>query len=62
MLREGIAELKSNLNDKDAPFGVDLLIPQVCVSVYLSYLPLCRAQPVIVRCVVWCGGAWLAGS
>ena len=29
MLREQIAELKSYLNDKDAPFGVDLLIPQV---------------------------------
>ncbi|KAI9800822.1 MAG: hypothetical protein M1825_003605 [Sarcosagium campestre] len=29
MLREQIAELKSYLKDKDAPFGVDLLIPQV---------------------------------
>ncbi|MCJ1434567.1 hypothetical protein MMC27_003936 [Xylographa pallens] len=29
MLREQIAELKSFLNDKDAPFGVDLLLPQV---------------------------------
>ncbi|RMD41448.1 hypothetical protein DV735_g3720, partial [Chaetothyriales sp. CBS 134920] len=29
MLREQIAELKSFLNDKKAPFGVDLLIPQV---------------------------------
>lgn len=29
MLREQIAELKGFLNDKDAPFGVDLLIPQV---------------------------------
>lgn len=29
MLREQIAELKSFLNDKSAPFGVDLLIPQV---------------------------------
>lgn len=29
MLREQIAELKSHLNDKKAPFGVDLLIPQV---------------------------------
>ena len=29
MLREQIAELKSYLNDKNAPFGVDLLIPQV---------------------------------
>ncbi|KAF9890462.1 hypothetical protein FE257_005867 [Aspergillus nanangensis] len=28
-LREAIAELKSYLNDKSAPFGVDLLIPQV---------------------------------
>lgn len=29
MLREQIAELKSYLNDKNAPFGVDLLLPQV---------------------------------
>lgn len=29
MLRDQIAELKSFLNDKNAPFGVDLLIPQV---------------------------------
>ncbi|KAI9824062.1 MAG: hypothetical protein M1832_002130 [Thelocarpon impressellum] len=29
MLREQIAELKSFLTDKKAPFGVDLLIPQV---------------------------------
>ncbi|KAF2467255.1 2-nitropropane dioxygenase [Lindgomyces ingoldianus] len=29
MLREMIAELKENLMDKNAPFGVDLLIPQV---------------------------------
>lgn len=29
MLREEIAELKSYLHDKDAPFGVDLLIPQI---------------------------------
>lgn len=28
-LREQIAELKSFLNDKNGPFGVDLLIPQV---------------------------------
>ena len=29
MLREQIAELKSFLNDKNAPFGVDLLLPAV---------------------------------
>jgi hypothetical protein len=29
MLREQIAELKGYLNDKSAPFGVDLLLPQV---------------------------------
>lgn len=29
MLREQIAELKGFLHDKNAPFGVDLLIPQV---------------------------------
>lgn len=29
MLREQIAELKSFLHNKNAPFGVDLLIPQI---------------------------------
>ena len=29
MLREQIAELKGFLKDKNAPFGVDLLIPQI---------------------------------
>jgi len=29
MLREQIAELKGYLTDKNAPFGVDLLLPQV---------------------------------
>ena len=29
MLKEQIDELKEGLNDKNAPFGVDLLIPQV---------------------------------
>lgn len=29
MLREQVAELKGYLKDKSAPFGVDLLIPQV---------------------------------
>jgi len=29
MLRRNIAELKEKLNDKSAPFGVDLLLPQV---------------------------------
>lgn len=29
MLREQIAELKEHLRNKDAPFGVDLLVPQV---------------------------------
>ncbi|KAJ5571206.1 hypothetical protein N7535_004866 [Penicillium sp. DV-2018c] len=29
MLREQVAELKSYLQDKNAPFGVDLLLPQV---------------------------------
>lgn len=29
MLREQIAELKGFLEDKNAPFGVDLLLPQV---------------------------------
>lgn len=29
MLREQIAELKEGLIDKNSPFGVDLLLPQV---------------------------------
>ena len=29
MLREMIEEMKAKLNDKNAPFGVDLLLPQV---------------------------------
>ncbi|KAJ6444576.1 oxidoreductase [Purpureocillium lavendulum] len=29
MLREQVAELKEYLNDKNAPFGIDLLLPQV---------------------------------
>ena len=29
MLREQIAELKGYLHDKNAPFGIDLLLPQV---------------------------------
>lgn len=29
MLKEQITELKEHLNDKNAPFGVDLLLPQV---------------------------------
>lgn len=29
MLKELIIELKSFLNDKNAPFGVDLLLPQI---------------------------------
>lgn len=29
MLQDTITELKSYLEDKNAPFGVDLLIPQV---------------------------------
>jgi hypothetical protein len=33
MLRDGIADLKTHLHDKTAPFGVDLLIPQVCRAV-----------------------------
>ena len=28
-LKEQIAELKSHLHDKNAPFGVDILLPQV---------------------------------
>ena len=29
MLQKAITELKSYLEDKDAPFGVDILIPQI---------------------------------
>lgn len=47
MLREQITELKSYLHDKNAPFGVDLLIPQVGGAarktkwVFLSSISLC---------------------
>ncbi|OJA08850.1 hypothetical protein AZE42_10408 [Rhizopogon vesiculosus] len=34
MLQESINELKSHLEDKKAPFGVDLLLPQAMVSFY----------------------------
>lgn len=52
MLREQITELKSHLHDENAPFGVDLLIPQVGgaarktkqVSSSLPTFPLC-CQP-----------------
>lgn len=43
MLREQIAELKSFLVDKNAPFGVDLLLPQVGGSArktkYVLHIP-----------------------
>lgn len=50
MLRDQIEELKSHLNDKNAPFGVDLLLPQVggsarktkYVSVLSTHSPLSR--------------------
>ncbi len=29
MLREGIDDLRAQLKDKDAPFGIDLALPQV---------------------------------
>lgn len=52
MLREQITELKSYLHDKNAPFGVDLLIPQVGGAarktkwVFPSPIPLrCRPIP-----------------
>ena len=55
MLREQVAELKSYLKDKNAPFGVDLLLPQVGGSarktkyVYLSFLLL---GSIIVACLL----------
>ncbi|KAK4087602.1 hypothetical protein Purlil1_8192 [Purpureocillium lilacinum] len=57
MLREQVAELKEYLNDKNAPFGIDLLLPQVGGNArktkyaLLSPLaPTCsRAQPRRVR-------------
>ena len=45
MLREQIAELKSYLKDKNAPFGVDLLIPQVGGNARKTkYLPSLSSQ------------------
>ena len=51
MLRDQIDELKSHLTDKNAPFGVDLLLPQVggnarktkYVSALQSQSETCRA-------------------
>jgi NAD(P)H-dependent flavin oxidoreductase YrpB (nitropropane dioxygenase family) len=45
MLREQIAELKSFLNDKNAPFGVDLLLPQVGGSARKTKYVTCRKNP-----------------
>lgn len=42
MLREQIAELKSYLDKKDAPFGVDLLLPQVGGSARYLHLSFSR--------------------
>ena len=40
MLREQISELKGYLNDKKAPFGVDLLLPQVGGGArFVAHLP-----------------------
>ena len=56
MLREQIAELKSFLDDKNAPFGVDLLLPQVGGSArktkYVAYplLPTFRALGFAITC------------
>ena len=56
MLREQIAELKSFLDDKNAPFGVDLLLPQVGGSarktkyVACSLLPTFRTLGFAITC------------
>jgi NAD(P)H-dependent flavin oxidoreductase YrpB (nitropropane dioxygenase family) len=52
MLREQIAEIKSFLTDKNAPFGVDLLLPQVGGSARKTkYVPpnMCRDLIMISR-------------
>lgn len=57
MLREQIAELKSFLDDKNAPFGVDLLLPQVGGSarktkyVACPLLPTFRALSFAITCI-----------
>lgn len=57
MLREQIAELKSFLDDKNAPFGVDLLLPQVGGSarktkyVACPFLPTFRALGFRITCI-----------
>ena len=48
MLRQVIDDLKSQLEDKDAPFGVDLAIPQIGGGARKTNVRLDRfsAQPV----------------
>lgn len=36
-LRQQIKEIKDALNDKSAPFGIDLLLPQVCACIARSF-------------------------
>jgi len=45
MFREQIAELKSFLDDKNAPFGVDLLLPQVGGSARKTKYVACPLLP-----------------
>ena len=44
MLQGTIDELKSQLEDKDAPFGVDLALPQVGGSARKTNVCLCCSQ------------------
>lgn len=43
MLRGSIAELKSQLEDKNAPFGVDLALPQVGGNARKTNVCSCRS-------------------
>lgn len=48
VLKQSIDELKSHLENKDAPFGVDLLLPQIGGSARKTNVGLClrRCPPV----------------
>lgn len=49
MLRDTISELKANLEDKNAPFGVDLLIPQVGGSARKTNV--CTVYSSLLHCI-----------
>lgn len=52
MLKEQIDELKSYLDDKNAPFGIDLLLPQVGGSARKTkYVSTCLEPSFSLSCI-----------